>query len=1042
MNKEISVYDNSISARTYLSYIAEQAGGIAIIGRDGKLYIKTFGESVVELSLNRFKDFKWGEKFKITRVYYEDGIQRFEQGDTTENTVYISQDNMYIVDQEQIDNIYNKVKDLEVYSFEGTTIIDPAIDIGDILLIDGKKVIYQGSSEYSGHFIASISSKIQCKAKEETTTRTTSQTAINRRVQSQINQAEGKITMLSSSIETANNTANEALNNTNVINTTEEAKEFYLTDSANSNCKSVEIFGESKQETRSGKNLLPNSATTVTSNGVTFTVNLDGSIHIVGTSTARTLFNINVTKPITLKETSYVLSKFGDNEFVEVYLRKSNVSDLITSMAASQAVKQFNNIYTEPVFAYIAINANKTVDVTIKLQLEEGTEATAYEPYGAMPSPEFPSEIENVSGKNLAIYNEFTTLRDYANACPNNSVEEKKIWDIYNSLPKDIQLVANWNFESDGTAIANISNNRITINYSDNSCLTTEKGKPFTIDGSKTLSSIIIYGNQNATSTIFSNFQVEKGIVPTFYVPYNNIGFKSTGKNLYNVNNPKTTPSSITVDEDGWITCNYDNTDGTSEIYINYYTSNLELKTGTPYNIITEVKEFSGKCSLIVVDRWGQFGVGKAYNTSNLKPNSIYTYVGTTKDEYTGNVGLATSIGLGAGSSISITFRISVIEDTSVTADTFLYEPYKESITSIPLLHDLRSLPNGTRDRIYCENGKWYDEQNVGRVVLDGDENWTKFSSGSNNKSVFNSINISNNIGTVLADTDTAISNYFKQSYVDNTYGDVGNFMLWSATNGSIRIAFNDDDTTTLDDFKTWLSTHNTEVLYELAEPIITEITDEETIKALESIKTYKGITNITSDANSILTYYRDVPMVEEYETIANANKKYKITTEKFAEQEITNTSIKSSVTEVNTKISNDLATKNELSTEIAQVNNAVDIKIEEKEARIQEVDGKINTLSEKVTNMNYSFGTQGLRVATNKDANNSLLDNSGIRVYNYNDLQAIFNYKGSGIDKLIVTGTAQIGYLRAVKSTKNGEPVTKVFHLKNLIEDLKDLEV
>lgn len=203
MNKEISVYDNSISARTYLSYIAEQAGGIAIIGRDGKLYIKTFGESVVELSLNRFKDFKWGEKFKITRVYYEDGIQRFEQGDTTENTVYISQDNMYIVDQEQIDNIYDKVKNLEVYSFEGTTIIDPAIDVGDILLIDGKKVIYQGSSEYSGHFIASISSKIQCKAKEETTTRTTSQTAINRRVQSQINQAEGKITLLSSSVEKA-----------------------------------------------------------------------------------------------------------------------------------------------------------------------------------------------------------------------------------------------------------------------------------------------------------------------------------------------------------------------------------------------------------------------------------------------------------------------------------------------------------------------------------------------------------------------------------------------------------------------------------------------------------------------------------------------------------------------------------------------------------------------------------------------------------------------------------------------------------------------
>ncbi len=196
MNKEISVYDNSISARAYLSYIAEQAGGFACIGRDGKLYIKTIGETEVIIPLKLFKTFKWGEKFKLTRVRYEDGVQMYEKGDTTGNTVYISQDNMYIVDQEQIDNIYNAVKDLEVYSFEGEAIIDPAIDLGDILVIDGKKVIYQGSRQYSGRWIASISSKIQGKSKEETTVKKPSQKAINRRIESKINQAEGKITQL------------------------------------------------------------------------------------------------------------------------------------------------------------------------------------------------------------------------------------------------------------------------------------------------------------------------------------------------------------------------------------------------------------------------------------------------------------------------------------------------------------------------------------------------------------------------------------------------------------------------------------------------------------------------------------------------------------------------------------------------------------------------------------------------------------------------------------------------------------------------------
>lgn len=206
------MYDNTVSARTYLSYIAEQAGGIAVIGRDGKLYIKTIGESSATLPLKLFKTFKWGEKFKITRVRYDDGTQLFEKGDTTGNTVYISQDNMYIVDQEQIDNIYNVLKDLEFYSFEGESIIDPALDTGDIVVIDGKNVIYQGSMQFSGRWIANIESKIQCKAKEETTRRIPSQKAINRRVESNINQIDGKITRLTE----------ETTENSQKINKTEQ----------------------------------------------------------------------------------------------------------------------------------------------------------------------------------------------------------------------------------------------------------------------------------------------------------------------------------------------------------------------------------------------------------------------------------------------------------------------------------------------------------------------------------------------------------------------------------------------------------------------------------------------------------------------------------------------------------------------------------------------------------------------------------------------------------------------------------------------------
>lgn len=196
MHKRIYVYDNSLSARNYLSYITEQAGGFACIGRDGKLYIKIIGKDVEVVPLKYFQNFKWGEKTKITNIKYENGIESFEKGNNMGNTIFINQENMYIVDQEQINNIYNQLNGMEIYSFEGTCIINPAVDIGDLLLIDGKYVIYQGSVQYAGKFKVNISSKIQSKEKQKTTIKTVSQKIINRRVQSRIDREALKITQL------------------------------------------------------------------------------------------------------------------------------------------------------------------------------------------------------------------------------------------------------------------------------------------------------------------------------------------------------------------------------------------------------------------------------------------------------------------------------------------------------------------------------------------------------------------------------------------------------------------------------------------------------------------------------------------------------------------------------------------------------------------------------------------------------------------------------------------------------------------------------
>lgn len=195
-DKKVAVYDNTVTARKYISYIAESAGGFACIDRKGKLCFRKFYQDETEIPLEIFGEYKWGEEFKISKVSYEDGIRSFKFGDDTRNDLWINQENMYIVDEDQVQKIYNEIKDLTSNTFEGKTVIDPAIDLGDKIVIDGKNVIYQGEMSLEGSFIAQISSKIQIKQKEETTVKKESQKVVNRKVQSRIDQAEGKIEQL------------------------------------------------------------------------------------------------------------------------------------------------------------------------------------------------------------------------------------------------------------------------------------------------------------------------------------------------------------------------------------------------------------------------------------------------------------------------------------------------------------------------------------------------------------------------------------------------------------------------------------------------------------------------------------------------------------------------------------------------------------------------------------------------------------------------------------------------------------------------------
>lgn len=119
---------------------------------------------------------------------------------------------------------------------------------------------------------------------------------------------------------------------------------------------------------------------------------------------------------------------------------------------------------------------------------------------------------------------------------------------------------------------------------------------------------------------------------------------------------------------------------------------------------------------------------------------------------------------------------------------------------------------------------------------------------------------------------------------------------------------------------------------------------------------------------------------------------------------------------------------------------NEVSVQVAEQQKSYESINGQLVELDGSLNDMKYNFSTDGLRIGNSTDSDNALFDNTGVKVYNYEILNAIFNHKGSGIDKLIVTTSAQIGYLKIVKGTKNGNKVTKFYHLENLIESLEDL--
>lgn len=181
----------------------------------------------------------------------------------------------------------------------------------------------------------------------------------------------------------------------------------------------VTVFGESTQETMSGKNLLQTGITpSITTYGVTYIRNDDGSVTVNGTATDVAYFNLDFAGNIDFAVnywTGYIdreITVSGGNYGVGLtcgLFTEDGHAENICSSASGNATTATVPDDAYKMRCYLFVRKGTTVDnVTIYPQVELGSTATEYEPYcGGIPSPnpDYPQPIESVKSVELVSSN-------------------------------------------------------------------------------------------------------------------------------------------------------------------------------------------------------------------------------------------------------------------------------------------------------------------------------------------------------------------------------------------------------------------------------------------------------------------------------------------------------------------------------------------------------------------------------------------------------------------------------------------------------------
>lgn len=449
------------------------------------------------------------------------------------------------------------------------------------------------------------------------------------------------------------------------------------------------------------------------------------------------------------------------------------------------------------------------------------------------PTPDNPVEIKNVKGySNLfnVPYNTKTgngmtlTYQDKKIFFNGTTTALTNFWsnDFSILLPKGTYtLSSNVNLQGKGAyALKDSVGNIVQSNLS--------TPATFTITEDKVAILFLIQINEGVT---FDNqeFQIQlvEGNKEKPFIPFGNncLKINSNGKNLFDYKDTKKVDEGIKVDEEGWITVTYDNSQSSSVKYFNYITNNLDLTEKTKYQIVTEVKKVDGELILYSVsNNQGQMKNNISYEFNGLQTNLIYRDINETYDNFNNSFyALRTYVRFAQGKKGSITFRLSVLKDISTTNE-FAYTPYNTNSIFLNLKDN--ELAQNDFVKIANNYGTIYKTKET--LELTGDENW---------KSSQNNRFYCQDFSTNIKFSSKILSTHFKSSttWVDNS--------IFVSSSGNIGVTI--PTIQTVEEFKQWLKDQKANgtpvvIQYDLLKPYTVDLGMQ------DNLDTYEGTTVIS----------------------------------------------------------------------------------------------------------------------------------------------------------------------------------------------------